>query len=208
MKTIIYFDFDGTLADSMALCTTQVSRALKACGLKPVSQELLMACNGPSYDEAAILLGVPEDMRAHFCDVRRGIEISIIDETQKLFGGVVNLLESLQGKAQLALVSNGMGDYLNQSLDKFGLRKYFAFVQPLIQGQTKGETLKQLVEQHKPEKALMVGDRIGDIQAGQFAGISTLAAAYGFGSEEEYAKADARVESIEQLKQYLLNFIG
>lgn len=206
MNPIIYFDFDGTLVDSMDLCLKQVSRALAACGYPPADESLLRACNGPTYMEAAALLGIPEHDRERFCRVRGEIEVNIIGQTQKLFPGVTEMLQSLVGRAALGIVSNGLEDYLFTSLDKFGLRGLFDFIQPLIPGQSKAETLKQLIRQQKPARALMVGDRAGDFEAGNHAGIPTVAACYGFGNEEEYALAQVRMDSVAALQAYLVNW--
>jgi phosphoglycolate phosphatase len=42
-----------------------------------------------------------------------------------------------------------------------------------------------------PDSAWMIGDRIYDIQAGRANHLRCLAAAWGYGSPEEYARADA-----------------
>jgi len=49
----------------------------------------------------------------------------------------------------------------------------------------------------------MVGDRLGDITAGKANGIPTVAACYGFGNEEEYAQADYRADSAEEMTTLL-----
>ena len=54
----------------------------------------------------------------------------------------------------------------------------------------------------------MVGDRIGDIRAGRENGLTTIAAAFGYGNDAEYAEADLRADSIAQLQETLLHFCG
>jgi len=60
----------------------------------------------------------------------------------------------------------------------------------------------------QPEKCVMVGDRLGDITAGKANGIPTVAACYGFGNEEEYAQADYRANSAEEMTALLKKLLG
>jgi phosphoglycolate phosphatase len=54
-------------------------------------------------------------------------------------------------------------------------------------------------------EAVMVGDSINDIQAGQQAGITTIGCTWGYGGLEELAGADHRAASPGDMTAILLN---
>ena len=48
MKPVIFFDWDGTLADSMNLCVAEIRQALITMRLPDLPDDVLRQCNGPS----------------------------------------------------------------------------------------------------------------------------------------------------------------
>ena len=206
-RTAIFFDWDGTLADSMPLCIEQLRRALEELGLPPKPNAELARCNGPTYQESVGLLHIPPEMAEDFLRTRQRIEMEIVPTWQRLFPGVKELLQSLSQQADLVVVSNGLPDYLRLSMEVTGVAGFFARVQPLIPGKTKAEALRQMLSQMRPRRALMVGDRRGDILAGQENGLHTVAACYGYGLPDEWALADQQAYSVEKLQQLLLDFV-
>ena len=63
------------------------------------------------------------------------------------------------------------------------------------------------MEELQPERAVMVGDRIGDIRAGHANGIPAIAAAFGYGNDQEWAEADFRADNVEELHAQLLQWV-
>lgn len=60
-RPTIFFDWDGTLCDSMALCIEENRIALLKMGLPDQPDEVLRRCNGPTFEEAAPIIGIPAD---------------------------------------------------------------------------------------------------------------------------------------------------
>ena len=131
----------------------------------------------------------------------------IFEKHQKLFNGVYDMLVELRKEADLVIVSNGYPEYLERSLDITKTREIFAHVQPCIEGMNKTQVLTLLLEKIKPRKCVMVGDRTGDIIAGRENGVPTIAAAFGYGTPEEWALADMQAFSVGQLTEMLKKFI-
>lgn len=50
MKPIIFFDWDGTLADSMNLCVAEIRQALITMRLPDLPDDVLRQCNGPTFE--------------------------------------------------------------------------------------------------------------------------------------------------------------
>ena len=202
-RPVIFFDWDGTLADSMALCVAEIRAALERMGLPPLPQSRLMACNGPTYAESVDILGIPHDRAAEYLRLRIEAELELVPTVQRLFPGIREMLERLQPLADLAIVSNGMPKYLELSTRMLGIQERFMLIQPLIPGKTKAEALAQVLQTLRPEKAVLVGDRAGDFSAAHSNGLAAIAACYGYGTPEEWAQADQQARTVPELEAML-----
>lgn len=206
MKPVICFDWDGTLCDSMELCVQENRNTLRLMGLPDQPDEVLRRCNGPTFEEAAPMLGVPADRMAEYCTKRLECALSLVPTVNRLFPGAKELIAALAPHADLAIVSNGTAPYLRRCKDVFSLHGVFCRTVTSHPERTKTQNLAMLLSEMQPERAVMVGDRLGDIRAGKANGLPTIAACFGYGNDAEYAEADMRAETMEELQQMLLNF--
>lgn len=206
-RPVIFFDWDGTLADSMPLCIGEISLALERMGLPPLPVEKLKACNGPTYEESVDVLGLPHERAEEFLRLRKEAEMELVPTVQQFFPGIREMLAELRSFADLVIVSNGLPEYLELSTRVMSVEDCFARLQAHLPGKDKGQALALLLEDMQPEKCAMVGDRLGDILAGKVNGIPTVAACYGFGNEAEYAQADYRADTVADLTRLLINLL-
>lgn len=207
-RPVIFFDWDGTIADSMPLCIGEISLALERMGLPPMPDSKLMECNGPTYEESVSVLGLPPERGEEFLRLRKEAEMELVPTVQRFFPGIREMLEELQTFADLAIVSNGLQEYLELSTRVMQVEDVFTRVQAHIPGKNKAEALGMLIDELQPEKCVMVGDRLGDITAGKANNIPTVAACYGFGNEAEYAQADYRANSAEEMTALLKKLLA
>lgn len=205
-KPVICFDWDGTLCDSMELCINENRMVLERMGLPPVPETTLRKCNGPTFEEAAPMLGIPADRMEEYCRKRLECALSLVPTVNRLFDGTKALLETLRPHAELCIVSNGTEEYVRLCMQVFGLEGVFHRIVTSRPDRTKTQNLAALLDELQPERAVMVGDRLGDIRAGRDNGIPTIAACFGYGSDEEYALADQRAGSMAELQALLLAF--
>lgn len=206
MKPVIFFDWDGTLCDSMTLCIEENRTTLRKMGLPDQPDEVLRRCNGPTFEEAAPMIGIPADRMEEYCRIRLSCALELVDKVNRLFPGARELLAALREHALLCIVSNGTQAYLTRCMQHFGLEGVFYRIVWCHPERTKTENLALLIDELHPERAVMVGDRIGDIRAGKENGLPTIAAAFGYGSDEEYVHADLRADSMTELQELLLRF--
>ena len=206
MKPVIFFDWDGTLCDSMALCIEENRTTLQRMGLPAQSEAVLRRCNGPTFEEAAPMLGIPPERMEEYCRVRLGCALELVEKVNRLFPGARELLNALKPWAELCIVSNGTEAYLKRCMQHFGLEDVFTQIVWCHPERTKRQNLAMLMARMQPERAVMVGDRLGDILAGKNIGLPTIAAAFGYGSEEEISQADEAAESMQALQEMLLRF--
>lgn len=207
-RPVIFFDWDGTIADSMPLCIGEIRLALERMGLPVPPVERLMACNGPTYEESVAVLGLPEERGAEFLRLRKEAEMELVPQVQQFFPGIRQMLDELRTFADLAIVSNGLQEYLELSSRVLGVEDCFIRLQAHIPGKNKAEALALLLDELKPDRCVMVGDRLGDIDAGKANGIPTVAACYGFGNETEYAQADYQAATVADMTALLKKLLA
>lgn len=205
-KPVIFFDWDGTLCDSMQLCIEENRITLQKMGLPVPPEEVIRRCNGPTYLEAVPILNVPQERAEEYCRIRLNTALEIVPRVNRLYEGARELLLTFREQAILCIASNAAEDYLRLCLQTFHLEGVFIRVSAARPGRTKTENVAALLTEFRPERAVMVGDRLGDILAGQANGLPAIAAAYGYGNEEEYAQADLRANTMAELHALLQDF--
>lgn len=206
-KPVICFDWDGTLCDSMRLCVEELRLTLRRMGLPAQPDEVLGRCNGPTYEEAASIVGVPEERVEEYTRIRLQAGLELCPTVNHLFPGIREMLEALRGQATLCVVSNGMSDYLDLCLRSFGVEGVFERIETFRHGRSKAEALAEVIADLKPERVWMVGDRLGDIEAGKANGVPTVVACYGYGTPDEWAVADMQARTVEELTALLLELV-
>ena len=206
MRPVIFFDWDGTLCDSMDLCIQENRNTLLQMGLPDQPDEVLRRCNGPTFEESAPMLGVPADRLEEYCRIRLACALDLVPKVNRLFPGAKALLAALQPHADLCIVSNGTEAYLTRCMAQFGTGDFFRRIVWCHPERTKTQNLALLIDELRPERAVMVGDRLGDIRAGKENGLPTIAAAFGYGSAEEQSQADQSAHTMEELQTLLLRF--
>lgn len=206
MRPLICFDWDGTLADSMNLCITEIRETLIEMKLPVPPDDVLMQCNGPTFEGTVDILRVPHERTDEYMHIRQQKELSLVPEVNRLFPGIREMLDTLRPMADLCIVSNGTTEYISLCLRTFRLTEAFAHVITSLPGCTKSDRLRSLLTETQPTLAVMVGDRLGDIRAGANNHLPTIAACYGFGNDEEYSQATARAESVAILQAMLIDF--
>ena len=206
MRPLICFDWDGTLADSMNLCITEIRETLLEMKLPVPPNDVLTQCNGPTFEGTVDILHVPRNRTEEYMQIRQQKELSLVPEVNRLFPGIREMLDALRPMADLCIVSNGTTEYISLCLRTFRLTDVFTHVVTSLPGCTKSDRLRSLLTETQPALAVMVGDRLGDIKAGADNHLPTIAACYGFGNDEEYNQATARAESVASLQAMLTDF--
>ncbi|MGW8277985.1 HAD family hydrolase [Sphingomonas aurantiaca] len=206
---IVGFDLDGTLLDTSGDLAAAVNHALTSVdrpalsveqvkpmiggGARHMLKQGLTATGG--YDEAMLdtlharLLAYYE---ANICVLTRP------------YPGVVDALDALAAKGvTLGIVTNKIERFARTVLGELGLIDRFACI---LGGDTMSESkpspmpIHEMVRQCGGGRAAFVGDSIFDIQAGQAAGLPTVACSYGFLMQPvEDLGADAVIDGFDAL---------
>ena len=215
----ILFDMDGTLLDSSRAVVDAVAsglrRAYRRHGLTDRAPDfgLINACMGlPSreYFRRAYPPGsVPDDLREAFArsfgEFTEAEERAAIARGEtRLYPGVETALDGLADRGHgLLLFSNAGRAYFRAVVAGHGLDRWFGDTKCLEEAIAEGLAADKagmvaaMVDD--PGNAVVVGDRVHDIEAGRSAGARTVGCLYGFGEPEEFRAADWIIDSPEKL---------
>ncbi len=200
----LLLDLDGTLLDSgrLALETARVGLGELGCPV-PDQEQILSLIGRPEEEYYRGLL--PGSAPEAWVDKLRQHEIAELRQNAPLYPGVLELLRELFASGRrLGLVTNAGRGYMQAALESSGLDECLHValcVDDDPQGGKPALVGRALRELQGP--AAMIGDRASDLEAGRAHGLFTIACGWGFGSKEELAGADARVEDLEGLRALL-----
>ena len=189
----ILFDLDGTLADTAPDLAAAVHKLQVARGLDPTPYALLRpvaSAGARGLIGAGFGLG-PDD--EGYDDLRNGFldhYTAAIAEKSQLFDGITSLLEQLaKYNLQWGIVTNKAGRFTDLLVPQIGLHNAGCIISGDTTPYSKPHPAPLLEAARRlnlaPEKCWYVGDDLRDIQAGQAAGMATIAAGWGYcGSTE------------------------
>ncbi|GAA0840284.1 phosphoglycolate phosphatase [Cupriavidus pauculus] len=190
----IFFDLDGTLADTAPDLAAAANRLVVEHGMAPVPYEKLrpVASHGARGLIGAAFGKRPEDpefpaLRDTFLDY---YEADIAVHT-RLFDGMEEVLARLEADGIVwGIVTNKIARFTVPLVAAIGLAPRAAAV---VSGDTTAHAKPHpapllhaaAVSGVAPERCMYVGDDLRDIQAGKAAGMATVSAAYGYCGDAE-----------------------
>ncbi|WP_062311066.1 HAD family hydrolase [Polynucleobacter sinensis] len=185
----VFFDLDGTLADTAPDLVAAANQLLVARKLKPKPYEVLRPCaSAGARGLIGGAFGIDTD-HPDFISLRdeffTNYEKALLVDSQ-LFEGIDHLLNQLD-YAQLpwGIVTNKSERFTHPLTELMGLRQRAAST---VSGDTTPYSKPHpepilhaaKIANIDPSKSIYVGDDIRDIVAGKAAGMKTIAAAYGY----------------------------
>ncbi|MBU3586910.1 HAD-IA family hydrolase [Polynucleobacter sp. 31A-FELB] len=211
----VFFDLDGTLADTAPDLVAAANQLLIARNLAPKQYEVLRPCaSAGARGLIGGAFGIDPDhpdfiplRDEFFANYEKALLVNSV-----LFEGVDHLLDQLDGaKLPWGIVTNKSERFTNPLTDLMGLRQRAAST---VSGDTTPYSKPHpepilhaaRIANIDPSNSVYVGDDIRDIVAGKAAGMKTIAAAYGYcGCEEppEAWGADYLVRHPKELLQII-----
>lgn len=183
VKAVI-FDLDGTLWNASETSAIGFNRGLKLLGSEQViSKEEVEAVAGKPYRECLEILikSFDVDMDRIEDVLNREEESAVKEFGGILYDGVEELLNKLNGKVGLYIISNCQEEYLELFLDRYKLRDYFiGYDCHGMSNRPKDQMIRDMIDLYKLEDVIYVGDTEGDKLSSQLAGIPFVHALYGF----------------------------
>lgn len=212
-KTLI-FDYDGTIHESMTIYYQAFLKAYQYLVDNGLQESRVW-----TKDEVSKFLGQnPKEMWGSFQPklsdktietvsliVGEAMLESIKNRQAHLYDGALEVLETLKDKGyKLIYLSNSKTYYMQAHIEAFQLDRYFdKFVcSEMYNYIPKKDILKTFI--HELDlPAIMIGDRIHDMETGYDNHIDTIACLYGYGDESEFIDATYKIENIKALLELL-----
>ncbi|MBR2481800.1 MAG: HAD family hydrolase [Oscillospiraceae bacterium] len=211
----ILFDLDGTLTDPKEGITKSVAYALQHLGIQVNDLDSLICYIGPplavsfpeyhGISEADTPTAVAK-YRERFSDV--GWAENVVYE------GIEQLLAALKKAGKTLLVATSKPEvFAVRILEHFGLASYFDMIcgAPMHapKGHGKADVIRDALERAKVTElsdAVMVGDRLHDVEGAHRVGLPCIGVLYGYGDREEMeaCRADYIAEDVAALSALLL----
>jgi phosphoglycolate phosphatase len=199
---VLLFDLDGTLTDPKAGIVRCMKYALHRLGAPCPSDDVLASFIGPPLRETFATLLETSDrsvVEQALALYREEYGATGLFENH-VYAGVTQMLDHVRGVASAVFVATlKPKSYADRIVRRLGLEPYFAGVYGAELGgrfDDKAELLAYLLatEQVAPERAVMIGDRAGDIVSARANRVRSIGVLWGYGSEFELA--DARADGL------------
>lgn len=209
-KPTLFFDFDGTLADTVKLNFKIFNQLSSLYRHRKITEEQMLAFR--DLHVADILkemnIGV---FRKVFLVTHARLVMSQHIEKVKPFPGLFSTLEPYQSHFNFSVVSTNS----RKNIEIF-LRQHSPFNFNFILGGLgifrKGHALKTLLKQQQlnPKNCFYVGDELRDIDLSRFCNIHSVAVSWGCNSKKALvgARPDHLIDTTNQLEQLLLSQIN
>jgi phosphoglycolate phosphatase len=196
---VLLFDLDGTLTDPRPGIVRCLRYALEGLGASCPSDAVLASFIGPPLRGTfATLLDTADRGRVERAMTlyREQYGDTGLFENQ-VYDGVAEMLEHVRPAAVASFVATlKPKPYADRIVHRLGLGRHFAGVYGAeLDGRfdDKVALLGHLLatERISPERAIMIGDRAGDIVAARANGVRSIGVLWGYGSESELRDAGA-----------------
>ncbi len=213
IKTI-FFDYDGTLHNSIKIYSLAFRKAYKQLAERGFVEQREWTDKEISY-----WLGFnPQEMWRMF---KPDLDEKIIDRYSKMIGeemksltekgipelydGALDTLKYLKIRGYtLVFISNCKISYRDSHSKLFNLEDYFEELACSEEYDfiPKHEILRNIKSKYS-EEMVIIGDRFQDIEAGKKNNIHTIGCSYGFSLKGELDEADLIINNISDIKKYL-----
>lgn len=184
---VLIFDWDGTLVNSIGRIVESIGVAADICGLPRRDDVRVKGIIGLALAEAITRL-YPNVTDQEMVEVFRRAYgehyLALEREPSALYPGVARTLQALRDRGHVLAVATGKGRIgLDRALAGQGWEDFFDITR--CADETAGKPDPLMIHQilahcgAQPERALMVGDSVFDLQMAHRAGIDSVAVTYG-----------------------------
>ncbi|NBN89066.1 MAG: hypothetical protein EBU67_03070 [Actinobacteria bacterium] len=200
---VLFFDLDGTVADSGAGIMGAMNEVLAARGVAPLTRDDLAHIVGPplatSYPTFFVPRGLPVDGADEFIADYRAVYTPKYVPRTPPFEGILDVLDVLGRDWHLAVVTSKPEKQALMVLDVTSARSRFLHVvaaesdNEVPKARLLEQAIRDLRDLHDVtvdhDECWMIGDRHHDIDAATEVGTKGLGVLWGFGSRAELTAA-------------------
>lgn len=177
-RSVVVFDFDGTLADSFLVAMNVFCEVARR---EPMPREDISRLRGMGMRRLLHELGIPL-WRVPFLvwRVRRMMHTQV--GHIELVPGMAEAVGTLSRKHRLYVLSSNSAENIRYVLEHFGIADCFADIYGNAQPLRKYRNLRKLIRENNLDagKVWYAGDTTGDIEAAHRAGVKSMAVSWGY----------------------------
>ena len=208
----ILFDLDGTIVRSDPGITRGVQKSLEHFGIYEEPENLKKFVGPPLVESYTKLYGLSllqyEKALEIFHEYYRSTGIFECE----LYEGIEEMLKVLSVEYRLYIATSKPEKEARRVIEHFGLDKYFTFVGGSdgdfnTKRSTKAAVIEYVLKSNNIEDktaAIMVGDKVHDIVGANTVGLKSIGVLYGYGSMEEFDKANYIVRNVDYLREMFI----
>lgn len=188
--SIILFDFDGTIADTLDSIVKITNRLAGEFGYKKTTQEDVEYMRDMNSMQIIKTSGIPI-FKVPFLLQMVKLELNHEIQNLKPIPGILEVLQILNNKEyKLGIVTSNSLENVKGFLERNEMNKLFSFVHAGSTLFGKNKAIKSFLKREGicPEEVIYVGDETRDIEAARKAKIKVIAVSWGFNSKAILAK--------------------
>jgi len=192
LRPLIVFDLDGTIIDSRLDLAESVNEMLAAYGAEPLPVETVTSMVGEGarvlVARAIRATGRTVDAQQALGRFREIYDRRLINHT-RLYDGIDAVIREVAKRAVVSVLTNKPDAPTRRLLDHFGLTPSLTAIIGGDSGfprKPDPAALRHLIDQapSTPERTMMVGDSVVDVETAMRASVAICVARYGFGGAE------------------------
>ncbi len=190
-KSLLIFDFDGTIADTLVVALTILNELGQDFGLPHVDRDQFIELKQKTVPELVQLSGLSWFQVPRFLKkARNRFKAHLQDVTP--IPGMPEMLESLARSGfRMGILTSNSKEGVTAFLKEHNL-EYFEFIHAPDSLFGKAKVIRKILSHEAlcAEEVVMVGDELRDLEAAQKAGIDSIGVTWGFNTPEVLQKGE------------------
>lgn len=201
-QKLIFFDFDGTIADSLEVAVTVLQEIAPILNMPIPTREQVMDWKTKGIVELMQLTGVSLLQIPKIVKVARE-SFEKKTEFVPIIAGIAEVIHFFQKKGyEMHIISTNAEKNIRFILEKYQITAFSAIHTPsALFG--KDAVIRKISKKlgFAPQNTYMIGDEVRDIEAAQKAGVQSVAVTWGFNHHKLLlaAKPNFLIEKVEDL---------
>lgn len=212
-KGTIFFDFDGTIHETMYIYGPALDKAKEYLDEhkiphKGLERELYHTYLGYNADDMwKMVMGGNDLETIHYVSsiVGREMDLNLDRGLGRLYPKTEETLMELKKRGYtLVYISNARNRYYEKVKETYKLERFFdGFLTSEMYNELPKEEILKSVMNDYPAPYSIVGDRFFDMVGGKKNNMTTIFCNYGYGKPEEGNDASYRIDSIDELLEII-----
>jgi phosphoglycolate phosphatase len=186
---LIMFDYDGVIVDSLDVFTNAFLTSCRACGYEGITkQEQFKALLDGNFYESLKQYGLSKNLIHAILGEGFTHDVQQHMHEIMLFDGMKSTLKTLAARHVLVVITSNVSSVVQQLFEREKINCFETILGAEVE-KSKVKKIHKAMSTYHERPAFYVGDTRGDMIEGRQAGASTIAATWGWHSEDKLQEA-------------------